>query len=140
MRLIEMQMLDAIDGLAPKWKSGNTEVNTINIGKTLRVNVYLHNNHIAQVDIDKDEPHRSHVRMMHCGYPSRTTASRLNAIATRLCLASVSTSYGFMMVTEELEPRYGFSVIERCYTLSSDNDSEITLQLKCPTLLKRATQ
>ena len=74
MRKIEQLMCDAIrDG--KDWKSGNTQVITINDVAW----VYLHDNHIATVT-DND------VTVYDGGHQSNTTKSRLNAICDAFCI------------------------------------------------------
>ena len=68
MRKIEKQMCEAI-ALGKDWKSGNTQVITINDVSW----VYLHDNHIATIYEDS-------VEIFDGGWQSNTTKSRLNAI------------------------------------------------------------
>ena len=72
MRKIEQQMNDAIRE-GKDWKSGNTQVITLNnMGEDVSF-VYLHGNHIAIVG-------DNYIRIYDGGWQSNTTKSRLNAI------------------------------------------------------------
>jgi len=72
MRKIEQQMNDAIRE-GKDWKSGNTQVITLNnMGERVSF-VYLHGNHIAIVG-------DNYIRIYDGGWQSNTTKSRLNAI------------------------------------------------------------
>ena len=74
MRKIEQLMCDAIAN-GRDWKSGNTQVITINDVAW----VYLHGNHIATVYDDS-------VEVYDGGWQSNTTKSRLNAICDAFCV------------------------------------------------------
>ena len=91
MRLIEEQMLDAIAKQVTHWKSGNTRVNTIGEGESKRINVFLHDNLIAKFELG--DPDKAKVAFWHCGYPTKTTTSRLHAIAYRYCNVRVFLSH-----------------------------------------------
>src|SRR6056300_21992 len=75
MRKIEREMCKAI-ALEKDWKSGNTQVITINDVAW----VYLHDNHIATVYDDS-------VEVYDGGWQSNTTKSRLNAICDTFCVS-----------------------------------------------------
>ena len=78
MRKIERQMIQAIQD-NKDWKSGNTQVITLqSMGDTASF-VYLHGNHIATV-------HNDCVRVYDGGWQSNTTKSRLNAICNTFCV------------------------------------------------------
>ena len=77
MRKIEREMIQAIQD-NKDWKSGNTQVITLqSMGDTASF-VYLHGNHIATV-------HNDCVRVYDGGWQSVTTKSRLNAIINEFC-------------------------------------------------------
>ena len=78
MRKIEQQMCDAISN-NKDWKSGNTQVITLNAMGSFVSFVYLHGNHIATVTDDS-------VRVYDGGWQSNTTKSRLNAICDTFCV------------------------------------------------------
>jgi hypothetical protein len=85
MRIIERQMLAAV--LANKdWRSSNTRVQVkyfAHAEKPIqRIDVYLHNNRIAQVTADL-------VSICDCGWQTPTTKSRLNALLRELCGAGI---------------------------------------------------
>lgn len=76
MRIIERQMIAAI--LENKdWRSSNTRVVVTYFAHAAhpieRINVYLHDNHIATIERDQ-------ITINNCGWASPTTKSRLNAI------------------------------------------------------------
>ena len=74
MRKIEQQMCSAISN-SKCWQSGNTSVNTVDdISK-----VYLHGNLIAIVESES-------VTIMHAGWKTNTTKSRLNALCESFCM------------------------------------------------------
>jgi len=85
MRLIERQMLAAIHDYKD-WKCDNTRVAVTyfaHADKPIeRINVYLHDNNIAQITPDS-------VRICDCGWQTPTTKSRLNAILRELCGAGI---------------------------------------------------
>jgi len=85
MRAIEQQMLDAIRN-RKDWKSSNTRVAVTYFAHGDRVidriNVYLHNNNIAQITSDN-------VRVCDCGWQTPTTKSRLNVILRETCGAGI---------------------------------------------------
>lgn len=85
MRVIEQQMLLAIRS-RQDWKSSNTRVQVTYFphGDTNieRINVYLHDNLIAQIRPDL-------VTICDCGWQTPTTKSRLNVILHNLCGAGI---------------------------------------------------
>ena len=78
MRKIERQMIQAIQD-NKDWKSGNTQVITLQAMGDTASFVYLHGNHIATV-------HNDCVRVYDGGWQSNTTKSRLNAICDTFCV------------------------------------------------------
>lgn len=85
MRIIERQMIAAI--LENKdWHSSNTRVAVTYFAHAAnpikRINVYLHDNHIATIERDQ-------VTINNCGWASPTTKSRLNAILHEFCNAGI---------------------------------------------------
>jgi hypothetical protein len=85
MRKIEQQMLDAIRE-RKDWRSDNTRVDVTHFAHGARVidriNVYLHNNNIAQITPDC-------VMICDCGWQTPTTKSRLSTILRELCGAGI---------------------------------------------------
>jgi hypothetical protein len=85
MRAIEKQMLSAIYN-RKDWRNSNTrvEVTYFAHGERVieRINVFLHNNRIAQVTPDL-------VSICDCGWQTPTTKSRLNALLRELCGAGI---------------------------------------------------
>jgi hypothetical protein len=74
MRVIEKKMLDAIKQ-KKNWKSGNTRVEHTSINSK----VFLHGNCIAIIwDFSKDKQSNN---ISLCGWNSKTTISRLNALS-----------------------------------------------------------
>jgi hypothetical protein len=84
MRKIEEQMISAIENPAlifseGSWASGNTSVEHYVVLGGHCADVYLHGNHIATIVLRDCQP--LSVRLMDAGWQTRTTKSRLNAIA-----------------------------------------------------------
>ena len=77
MRKIEQNMVKALKGWK-NWHSANTRVEVDVLQGTRKV--FLHNNRI--VSIQSLEGGRLRVEFASCGWPTRTTNSRLNAIAS----------------------------------------------------------
>ena len=71
MRKIEAEMVKAIQG-RKNWRKGNTRVESNSDGIT---NVYLWGNKIAEFNFVTKE-----VKLSTCGWATRTTVSRLNAL------------------------------------------------------------
>jgi len=81
MRKIEQKMLEAIRN-GRVFKSGNTIVTPV-FG-TCAMEVYLHNHCIAVID-RTDATKSKVIQLNSCGYRTRTTKSRLNALLGGLC-------------------------------------------------------
>ena len=71
MRKIEAEMVKAIQG-RKNWRKGNTRVESNSDGVT---NVYLWGNKIAEFNFVTKK-----VKLSTCGWATRTTVSRLNAL------------------------------------------------------------
>ena len=80
MQQIEEKMIGAIHARA-NWRQGNTHVEC----HSTTIDVYLHNNLIARVDWET-----MCVYLSSAGWETRTTASRLNAIAREFGVRGVS--------------------------------------------------
>ena len=87
MRKIEEKMINAIlssrewNHIPTSWTSGNTEVRTSTSGKYRGIEVLLHNNIIARMSYGEgDNGTGWTMSLTNCGWATRTTHSRLNAI------------------------------------------------------------
>ena len=81
MRKIERQMLQAIVDDRPHWSKDNTRVETEKAwDKVYRHNVYLHGHKIAVY-----YPGTMDLHVNNCGYQTKTTKSRLNALIDFVC-------------------------------------------------------
>jgi hypothetical protein len=85
MRVIETEMLEAIKH-GRSWKKDNTQVNIDAGYRTYFADVYLHDNHIAEVicRMGSDDRVKPNVETLRA-YPTRTTMSRLRALGVDVC-------------------------------------------------------
>ena len=84
MRKIEKEMLEAIKS-AEDWRQANTEVAIYNSFRVYFADIYLHDNHIAEVicRMGMDDEVRVNVKTLQ-DYPTRTTMSRLRALGVNV--------------------------------------------------------
>jgi len=79
MRKIEQKVIDAVLG-GYDANLGNTEVTHANGVASVRLFGHL----IAEYVTRRGDEHRGALRVWHAGYPTRTTASRINALVKGL--------------------------------------------------------
>ena len=84
MRKIEQEMIKTILSSREKdlsWTSGNTRVTAWTLGTHRWIEVLLHNNIIARMSYKEDDNGTGWtMNLTNCGWATRTTHSRLNAI------------------------------------------------------------
>ena len=70
-KMIELEMLHAVDDCVEYWQKGNTRVETVGD----RTDVYLHNNRIVSICMETDT-----MLISDCGWQTSTTKSRINCL------------------------------------------------------------
>ena len=124
MRVIEQKMLDAIQS-GENLKLANTRIEHVeringfsddHVVKR-RTNVYLHDNHIAQIT-DKE------VWISHCGWITKTTVARINVVLREFTKSTAFISHGRFFVRTPHKHEF----ISSAYLqLTDDKQASLTL-------------